>query len=836
MWYHCIDYSRFNFLYRALVGRWSSLLRQIRVCLLVSLRLYGIQLGPLPLSVHDVDKAEEFSPFQWLAYDELMMSHKHEEIVSLESACRQSSHSFNASTPEADSQARWKTLQNSCLASTLSPDERTEYLVDFDDDDELGALLLYLRRHNVGKILVAHRALLLAAKWGKQPDELEILEDAIVALKTIDPEELKRVAYAVRLEIWQSRIRPVYHALMFGFDDVQEVSPDVVAPLFQDVDWVKRFSEITTTVLDMLNQFEWHEAEILNLREEYLEVTDSSEVESWPALVECPILNKLIDKNKKMKVTAFEAHRMLMAALKVTQDFAKLARCIPSFYDLFTPGALFKKAIPLEDAEENQQALMQDAVVEYARNYNGPSMDTLHLADIEVLSDLFEFEMENIRTLFLLAMYEFGKDRLVDEIITRSGPAISVVHFCAGGVEIICRRLHHLIHVNPSNDMKALMGTLDANMCEWIKEKSENSESLIGQTNMTVPVGNTHLFALRLLSLGASADIDKKERIKIHSLIVLSGSIVKGLESLHPEYRSTIRETSMNIPPTPDRPRRNEESRASSRDPNPLGDASALLSQPGRSDRDVRESYRKNDANGNGSSRNVAAAVESEQNGEFYGYERTEERMRYEYEPTEEANRYGDESDSDGYESPEEGKRYETNPYGYQPTEKPNRHQSNPYGYESTEEPNRYTANAYGYESTEEPNRHQSNPYGYESTEEPNRNQANPYGYESTEEQNRYQANPYGYEATEEQDRYGYEPTSPNSYTQDQDGENDDSGESSQNYEHEGTEQPSSDNYYDYGRPQEQIRHATQTGNVYQNEESDSSHYTMEDDSIQSSS
>ena len=550
--FRCELFDSFLIFCNCSVTRWETLLRQMRVCLLVSLRLHGIQLGPLPLSVHEIDKAEEFSPFQWLAHDELLMSHKHNEIVSLENACRISSHSFDASSAEGDPPVRWKALQTACLASTLSADERTEYLVDFDDDDRLGALLLYLKGHNMGKVLVAHRALLLAAKWGKQPEDLEILEDALVALKAIDAKELKRVAYAVRLEIWQSRIRPVYRALMFGFDDVQEISPEVVSPLFHEVEWVRSFSEITSTVLTMLNQFAWHEAEVLNLREEYITFSGAGAPESWPAVAECPLLNKLVQKNKKMEGSAYDAHQMLMSALRVTQDFRKLARCIPSFYDLFTPGALFKKTIPLEDAEENQQALMQDAVIDFARSYNGPSMDTLELRDIEVLSELFEFEMDNIRTLFLLAMYEFGKDRLVDEIITRSAPAISVVHFCDGGVEIVCRRLNYLIHEHPTEEMKGIMGTLDANMCEWIKEKAQNSDSLVDNADMNVPIGNTHLFALRLLSLGASADIDKKERIKIHSLIVLSGSIVKGLEMLHPETRNTA-SVDLGIPPTPER-------------------------------------------------------------------------------------------------------------------------------------------------------------------------------------------------------------------------------------------------------------------------------------------
>lgn len=517
----------------------------------MSLRLHGLKLGPMPITVHEVDKAREFSVFQWLALDELQVSHDHDQMVSLENAYRVSNRGFDASSAEADDPSRWKELQKACLASALTEEERTEYLVDYQDDDNAAALLLYLPQHNIGEILVAHRALLLAGTWGKMPQDLGILLDAVVALKSIDTDAYKRLSYAVRLEIWQTHVRPMYRALLFGFDDVQEVSAEIVAPLFEDVNWVADFSEITSTVLDMLNEFTWLEAESIDLQDEYIERVQEA---SWPVPTECPLLAKLIRKNRKLRSSAFTAHKMLMISLKITQDLEQLSQCIPSFYDIFTPGSLFQKTVPMPDGEEYQQALMQDSVVNFARNYSGPSMDTLTLGDIGTLSELFDFDMNNIRTLFLLAMYEYGKDRIVDDIITRSSSLISVPHFCDGGVEIVCRRLNYILHLDPTEEIKNIMGTLDANMCEWIQEKAENSEALVGDEELVVPPGNTHLFALRLLSLGANADIPKSERIKIHSLIVLSGSIVKGLEGLHSHENTSIELPPMDIslPSMPD--------------------------------------------------------------------------------------------------------------------------------------------------------------------------------------------------------------------------------------------------------------------------------------------
>lgn len=501
------------------------MLRQLRVCLFVSLRLHGFPLGVCPISIKAVEKGDNFSVFEWLAQDELSMSHNNEEIVSLENACRISSHAFDPSKPEGDD--RFKALQNSCFSTPLSEEERAEYLVDFDDDDDrLGAMLLYTKPHNQAYMLLAHRALLLASKWGRTPKNLDILKDAIVALKAIDPLDHKRLASAVRLEIWQSCIRPVYRALLMGFDDVQEVTPEVVAPLFHEPDWVKCFSETAASVLEMLAELKWHESERIDLWDVDYDADDTT----WPPVKDCVVLKRLVTRNRALFESSLDAHRMMLNALKLSKNVSSFTQCIPSFYDLFTPTILFNDAVPHPDEEEKQHAFLQEIIVTYARNYDGPSLETLHLGNVESLADLWEFDLVNVRTLFLLSMYEFGKDHIVDEVLTKSASLVSVQHFCDDGVEIICRRLDYLMNVQNRSEIRNLMGSLDADMCDWVREKAEASEPLVEGTNLDVPIGSTHLFGLRLLSLAASAEIAKEERVKIHSLIVLSGTIVKSLE------------------------------------------------------------------------------------------------------------------------------------------------------------------------------------------------------------------------------------------------------------------------------------------------------------------
>ncbi|KAL3917896.1 MAG: hypothetical protein SGILL_004497 [Bacillariaceae sp.] len=511
---------------KVVMGPWDSLLRRLRVCLLVSLRLYGNPLGACPISVKAVDKKGNFSPFEWLARDELTMSHKQEEISSLETACRISSRAFDPSKPEGDEPTHWKAVQRSCMSAALGESEREEHLIGFDDDERLGALHLFLKPHNIEQLLTPHRALLLAGQWGRKPGRLDVLEDALEAARAIDIKKDKKVAYAIRLDIWQNHIRPIYRAMLMGFADVPEVSEEIITPLLADGNWLNSFSKLAGDVLTIVRDVEIEKGE--NINEWNSMVRENKN--TWPPVRDCFLLERLVSRNKATNQNAIEAHLTFIYGLRISNDVGRLVECIPSFYDLFDTGALFTDVEFGEEIEEKQHEFMQDSIVAFAKNYHGASMDCLNMGDIDILADLWDFDMQNVNTLFLLSMYEFGKDAAVDEVLTRSSSLISVQHFVDEGLDIMCRRLNDLLNVNPSKEIKSIMGTLDADICEWVKEKARSSEPLTN-AKFDVKIGSTHLYGLRLLSLAASADISKEERIKIHSLIVLSGTIVKVLES-----------------------------------------------------------------------------------------------------------------------------------------------------------------------------------------------------------------------------------------------------------------------------------------------------------------
>lgn len=511
-----------------MVNDWKSMLRKLRVCLLVSLRMHGTRLAA-PVTVDNVNQADIFSVYEWLARDELSMSHTHEEIVSLEKACSMSSYSFDPSMPDGDGPSRFKMLQNSCLSAAISEEERAEYLVDFDDDDRFGALLLFLSNHNEPKILAAHRALLLASEWGLKPEQINVLRDVVAALKSIQrtPGFISLTA-AVCVEIWQSQLCPIYRALLFGFADVHQLSEEVISPLLQNREWLASLGRIGLQLLAILKECKFDKKE-----DELFRNVDNGGGPSWPPLRPDCILKKLVNKMPgQVDESALDAHSVVVCALLISSDRTTLAKCVPAIVDLFVPHSIFTPVTNLSSVPELQQSYLDDAIFTFASQYAGPAMDCFDLGEIETLVKVWSFDIVTARTTFLRDMYELGKDHVVDELLTKASFQINVHQFVEDGVSIACRRLNVFLsgrHINATG-MRDIMGLLDADICEWIKQRSNASSKLVEHPELSVvAIGTTHLFVMRLLSLSASSKVETALRMRIHSLVVLSGILVKAL-------------------------------------------------------------------------------------------------------------------------------------------------------------------------------------------------------------------------------------------------------------------------------------------------------------------
>ena len=516
----------------ASVKKWDELLRKLRVCLLVSLRLHRVRIGTFPITVDYVEKGDIFSVYEWLAHDELALSHKHKEIISLEDACKVSGFSFDPSTDAGDATARFETLQNACLSAALSEEERTEYLVDFDDDDKLGALLLFLKSHNEPKLLVAHRALLLGSIWSQNPHDLDVLGDTLVALQSLSiRDDLKSLTAAVRLEVWQTRIRPIYRALLFGFHDVQEVSEHIVAPLFHQPTWVKEFGRLALEILTLLLQIPWSGS--MNTFEPQLEAVSGEE--TWPAVKKDFMLDRLVQRSRQIDRSALDMHRVVICALRVSDDIQIMIKCVPNFHECFETSSLYQPVLaPTSAIMDQQKTFLENAIIAHAQRYSGPVLETFDLGEIGTLSSIWKNDLKNIRTTFFLAMYEFGKDRLVDELLTKSAALVKPDRLVREGVDIVCRRLNDLLYKRrPTPEVREVKPLLNADTCGWLQDRAEKSRSIVVFSNLQVPVGNTHLFTLRLLSLcRTDEEVNEDIRKKLHPLIVLTGQLVKSLEGL----------------------------------------------------------------------------------------------------------------------------------------------------------------------------------------------------------------------------------------------------------------------------------------------------------------
>jgi hypothetical protein len=509
------------------VAPWESLLRKLRVSLLISLRLNGIPLGPFPITVKTLEDPSIFSVYQLVARDELRYSNKHEEIVALELACKGSGQVFDPSTSVGDDPSRWRLLQQACLASESDELERAEYLMDLDHHVQ-GALLLYLSSHNNSAMLCAHRALQMAHQWIEEPSRNELLRDCVDALAGLSEEGEYRVhAGAVRLEVWQSCIRPVFRAFLFGFDHAHEIQEEVYAPLMQNLEWMVRVGKAGLSILSLLERTELSNTP--NQDKKY----DAS---CWPPVRTDFILNQLVDKTRPVDKNALDVHRVIVSGCMVSNDVETLSQCVSGFYEAFDNMSLLQAAIPAMGDSGKQMQFLEHAIIYRADTLKKPVLDRFELDEIETLAILWSIDVRDVRTIFLLAMYEMGKDTTVDELVTRmsSQRGIDVARFLEDGVGIVCRRLHQMLHVKRSREIRSLLGLVDADTDEWIREQAEITVSLLedydeSKVILEVPLQLTHFLVLRLMSLAVS-HADKETRIKLHSLSVLTGTLLKETE------------------------------------------------------------------------------------------------------------------------------------------------------------------------------------------------------------------------------------------------------------------------------------------------------------------
>jgi len=512
---------------------WKILLRKIRVCSLVSFRLYGELQIEFPITVANVDKGTIFSVSQWLATDELRLFHNQDDCMMLEMSAYGSKDSFDPSAAIGDEMNNWKILQRFCI----EPPKLSDIC------DQTPSLLLYFKEQNRAMYLAAHRALLLGSKWGKKPVSLNVLKDAISAARILRKGAgiSEEIINAVRVELWQTYLRPIYRALFFGFEEVTEVSEEVIAPLCQNKDWLRG---VTNSSIDLLELIEVGDFALEDKvgKEKWRTSYDNS----WHlGYHEDVVLSGLVRKLSLVNESSLQMHKGILLACLLCDDLEAVWRSLPSTNIIFLRGFLSEDVKSVITHDVGRLNFVEEVLLQKARSSFGPTaIDSNFIEKVKRLGRIWNISEMSVNTRFVLALYRAGKDVMVDPALCDSSQ-IDVVLFVKIGVELASVRLHSLIgSLSKFRKYRSILSEIDADTCEWIKEIAEESPYLQEYHSFAEyerpSLAVTYEFLMRLNQLGFNLWNDplvRSETEKAGALSALGETLVRLLRQQSEDLR-----------------------------------------------------------------------------------------------------------------------------------------------------------------------------------------------------------------------------------------------------------------------------------------------------------
>eukprot|EP00594_Rhizosolenia_setigera_P007324 CAMPEP_0178943576 /NCGR_PEP_ID=MMETSP0789-20121207/2663_1 /TAXON_ID=3005 /ORGANISM="Rhizosolenia setigera, Strain CCMP 1694" /LENGTH=1049 /DNA_ID=CAMNT_0020623185 /DNA_START=1221 /DNA_END=4370 /DNA_ORIENTATION=- len=528
---------------------WENLLRKLRICLFIYFRLgdYG-KTTQFPINPKNIEAGSYFSVFEWIARDELETSHKQDEIAKVEHICTTSSSGFNPYDPDADAPKRWKLLQKNCIEfsqDNIRKKEQRSANKHFVSTYEYFPLLMYIRSHSHPLKLAAHRALLLGSKWGGKPGSLHILKDAVNALKFLGGDEstsYQSIVSSVRIEIWQIYIRPIFRALLFGFDDVHEVSEDVMAPLCVNSNWLRGLANVAGDVLELIEMTPIIKADDDMIAIEH-EEAEESDTNYWPPVHENDVIfDSLIARSHDVNMNALHAHRAVVSVVQmITDDMSIIEPHCDEFSDFFLQHSLYtNQNVPPAD-ETDRTELLTVLLEKKVQSIGNKVVDHFELGEINRLGVLWNIDIEQIRSRFMLMMYRFGKDAAVDVLILSSFKEINLEMFATGAIGIICNRLNQtMIALKKARNLRSIISMLDADTCDWIREHAQltSDEYPIDKKNLP-PLTSTHNLVLKLLQISDQLN-SSESNTQIQSLSKLTEDILVQMELKEEQTKYTL--------------------------------------------------------------------------------------------------------------------------------------------------------------------------------------------------------------------------------------------------------------------------------------------------------
>ncbi len=499
------------------VRPWEDLLRKLRVCLLVSLRLSG-NVNPVgefsPMTVSSVSRPDIFSAYSWVAADELTLSHDNQVIMALESACLSSSEAFYPSTIEGDSEQNKKTILQSCRnpIQGRSPTNPT----GLTNDTRSRPLIFFLKDHaHFTTHLAANRGLILARLWGQSPQNLPLLSNAISALQTV-VRRVERFSLAVLIEVYQSVIRPVCRAMLFGFDD-HELSENTFSPLMEDQAWLEEFISAVKQILSMMIECSSKgPAKAINIPE-------SSGM--WPQIRECHILEELVKKSSRtFHQSSAELHHTVIFAFEMTRNVHPLASVVPSFARLFLIGSLFTEMPPMPRGSAEQQGLLDKAILDHAAKSSTPVLDNFScINSVELFGKSLGLDAKYVRTRYLIEIIRLGKDASINDLLGAVVSSLEKSLFAEKVIKILCGRLHAtVLSLKQTKRYRGIHSLLDADASRWLREEAATSSTFAPTSLIT-----THSLVMRLQSMS----LDESSCEKIEALSLMSGALLKAVQA-----------------------------------------------------------------------------------------------------------------------------------------------------------------------------------------------------------------------------------------------------------------------------------------------------------------
>lgn len=361
---------------------------------------------------------------------------------------------------------------------------------------------------------------------------MHLLKDAVSALRSLDRDGhiYANLLVAVVDEVWQTHLRPVYRAILFGFDDVPEISEDVMSPLCMDTGWLQSLIKISLGIIDYLEQVVT--GNIFN-PDDGIPDDPGYRVQGWPPLQEDTVLQNYFTRIRSIARSSIEVHRGTLLAIQLSddeEDVEMLQMCVPSYDDLFLKHAFYQEFHFEHEANEYQHEFINAALRRHAVQASGPS---IHHKDIEVvltLGRIWGLNKGQILTQFILLMYEIDKDDIVEDMVGTTQRILDMPSFVAGGIMLSCVRLNAAVMVlKKAKHHRSLLAMLDADTCQWVKEEAEKAmrekEELrdIGRDGKLPSIQRTNALILQMMRMTVL------NQSQTHALSIMSGTLLKAL-------------------------------------------------------------------------------------------------------------------------------------------------------------------------------------------------------------------------------------------------------------------------------------------------------------------